>query len=538
MKLLFALRRFARDFPKHFLATCLSLLILSVGGAFAATSYDVHDVPDMYLNAGITGSQTTGIQVAGPIRNGETVNFPTTSGGVLEIKQGSRVEHLYYGSATVNNTTKVVTLAGVIRDLCFNVGRTFTSCNNGRIFSKGASVRLVDDARLLNLKANVDRSNTYTASGAVQFLLSGSLAIPTFSSTAERNQQLGANPGGPARIACVTGTACYVYVNGSWKEFGTATAADGRYVLQQGSTMTGKLLINLSSGTDALEIIGIGSGRILRAQDTLASSGTLSVAGAMRGQSSLTINGAFTGATTMNGAGLASCNDGVNSKLLWNQSTGKFTCGTDQSTAGLSLQVGDARYVQIQGSTMTGSLGGVIRNKMVQVSGTGSTASGSSMVTNFYLKHGTGAIAANELYSGVGYRFDAYGQIVTQAGSHNLNVYLNNTVVCSTSNARASAYNLQGAAFTGLWRLQGTIYGMQGPGASVTVKCNLHWEDEMQDTTANAWTQSTSVITSGIATNGALKLRFGGTFGTSNANNRMSQSGAWIEKIGVNPFSS
>ena len=183
-----------------------------------STSYDVFNVPDMFLNAGITESATTGIYLAAPRRNGAKVTYPTTSGGLLKFEQNGREELVAYSSATVDATTKVVTLAGVTRNVCFNLATAFTSCGNGKIFTTGASVRLVNAAQLFNLKANLDRANTFTARNAIRFSGSGSLGQPTFATTAIRDQQLGASPAsGSGLVACVVATGlCYDGLGGAW----------------------------------------------------------------------------------------------------------------------------------------------------------------------------------------------------------------------------------------------------------------------------------------------------------------------------------
>ncbi len=116
-------------------------------------------------------------------------------------------------------------------------------------------------------------------------------------------------------------------------------------------TTTGSAIINVGNAAAtadtglALEVIGTASGRVLHAQSALTSSGSLRIAGA------------FTGATTMYGAGLGDCDDGTNSKLLWDSTTGRFSCGTDQTGAGSLTQTSaDTRYVNAEGDTMTGAL--------------------------------------------------------------------------------------------------------------------------------------------------------------------------------------
>ncbi len=63
------------------------------------------------------------------------------------------------------------------------------------------------------------------------------------------------------------------------------------------------------------------------------------------------------------GAGLSDCDNGTTSKLLWDTTTGRFSCGTDQSGGaggGMSKTEADERYVFVSGDTMTGAL--VIQN--------------------------------------------------------------------------------------------------------------------------------------------------------------------------------
>lgn len=100
------------------------------------------------------------------------------------------------------------------------------------------------------------------------------------------------------------------------------TIGDGRYVNQSGDTMTGAL--NLQNGTPngiVLNARGTLSGKIIKATNSLSSSGSLTVEGTMSG-------------ATIGGAGLVDCDTGASSKLLWDATTGKFSCGTDQTSAG------------------------------------------------------------------------------------------------------------------------------------------------------------------------------------------------------------
>lgn len=82
------------------------------------------------------------------------------------------------------------------------------------------------------------------------------------------------------------------------------------------------------------------SGATIHAEGSLSASGTLF------------LQGTLTGALAFHGPFTSDCDDPTASKLLWDSSTGKFSCGVDQTT---QLQ-GDARYVNQSGDTMTGNL--------------------------------------------------------------------------------------------------------------------------------------------------------------------------------------
>jgi hypothetical protein len=85
-------------------------------------------------------------------------------------------------------------------------------------------------------------------------------------------------------------------------------------------------------------------------------------------EAKLDVQGSISGETlfiskAMSGAGLTDC-DLTSQKLLWDATTERFTCGTDQSgsgggssfNTGALLVVTDNRYVNTSGDTMTGTL--------------------------------------------------------------------------------------------------------------------------------------------------------------------------------------
>ncbi len=227
------------------------LFSLLVGTAAAAGTYEVHNVPDMFLKSYVATSTTTGIQVAAPVRNGIPQSYPTLTGGVLEFRQGSKIEHIYYSRATVNASTKVITLTGsIIRDLSWDDCSRYVSNGVPRKFDPGVTtVRLVDDCRLINFKANKDRANTYSASGATRYSGSGSYQPPYFATTTERDRQRPTPQ--PFEAACVTATGlCYDYIGGVWTARGNTGVGNadettsGKVELgsvkdQSGATVTG-----------------------------------------------------------------------------------------------------------------------------------------------------------------------------------------------------------------------------------------------------------------------------------------------------------
>ncbi len=93
--------------------------------------------------------------------------------------------------------------------------------------------------------------------------------------------------------------------------------------------------------------------------NTLVISNSAKVGGALSASGSVTLEGSLSGATIA-GFGLYSCN-GATQKIVYNNSTGKFECATDQNTTAWSntgsLQNGfDKRFVNTHGDTMTGNL--------------------------------------------------------------------------------------------------------------------------------------------------------------------------------------
>lgn len=173
MSILSFIRRLPLWFADHFLGTTLSLLALAAisGSTYAAVSYDVSAEPQMFLDVSITSSQTTGIVIASPSRNGLDHTFATTTGGILRLRPSFATnvwEDIHYTSASVNASTNKVTLSGVTRNVCGQVTEAITSCGNLRSWAKGTIAELVVSHLLLNAKLDADRPNTVTGSGSLE----------------------------------------------------------------------------------------------------------------------------------------------------------------------------------------------------------------------------------------------------------------------------------------------------------------------------------------------------------------------------------
>ncbi len=224
-----AVTRAFKYITKSTASTLTGLIVLSLlasavtfyAHAATITSSDVTNEPQMFLAVPVIPAQTTGIIISTPKLNAANHAFASTTGGVLRIRLGAFVEDIHYTSATVDPITYKVTLVGVIRQLCPQVTRAYVSCGDGRSWGPGAFVELNNDARLINLKANIDRANRFSASGAMAFTGSGSFEPPWFPTTAERDRQLGATPSGPVKMACVSATQqCYLSTGSVWTTIG------------------------------------------------------------------------------------------------------------------------------------------------------------------------------------------------------------------------------------------------------------------------------------------------------------------------------
>src|SRR3990167_1901811 len=84
----------------------LSLIITGIAhfvrnvNAAPITNWQTMNNPSFRLEGNITPSQTTGIKIATPEKNGDDYTFPTTTGGILRIRRGAFFEDIYYSTGS------------------------------------------------------------------------------------------------------------------------------------------------------------------------------------------------------------------------------------------------------------------------------------------------------------------------------------------------------------------------------------------------------------------------------------------------------
>lgn len=132
------------------------------------------------------------------------------------------------------------------------------------------------------------------------------------------------------------------------------TDSTANVVLKFGDTLAKTLTYDRTKArfqfSAGLSVLGTLTGSTLNVDRNATVGGTLTATGNILTRNNLS-------GATFAGANLVDCDNPTNSKLLWDITTQKFSCGTDNATgAGLSQAAGDARYVNQSGDTMTGAL--------------------------------------------------------------------------------------------------------------------------------------------------------------------------------------
>jgi hypothetical protein len=194
-------------------------------------------------------------------------------------------------------------------------------------------------------------------------------------------------------------TANYFIVGSDHTLFNTGITSNAlMYITGSGNMVIGRSSVTAGKKAD-LEVIGTASGRIVYAQQALRSSGSLVWEGAASG-ATLYLGG------KLEGAGLTDCDTAASSKLLWDATTGRFSCGTDQ-TGGGSVTAGQG--LALNGSVLT--LNGTITGSLVRFT----TVSGSTVFAKDLLS------SSGTLVTESGAYFDGT-TLVIQAGSNKVGI--------------------------------------------------------------------------------------------------------------------
>lgn len=184
--------------------------------------------------------------------------------------------------------------------------------------------------------------------------------------------------------------------------------ADARYVRKAGSTMTGTLNINLTSGTIGLNVLQTASGQNLFA--------TKSITGAHLNAS-----------TTFGGAGLSDCDNLGTSKLLWSTDTKRFICGSDTDTdtvytGGHGIVLAGPTATQIRtASTLTGVL----------LRATTTLTSSGNLVFETSASGGTLVISRSAAFAGNNVTFSDSGSVVFNELSRNVDFRIEGDTVAA-----------------------------------------------------------------------------------------------------------
>lgn len=320
---------------------------------------------DTTYTAGRGLGLSAGIFTLNSTITGSLVNFTTVSGSVLKATNSlnSSGTLVFEGAASGSSLYLGTSLkgAGLVND-CDTAGTSKllwdtttgrfscgTDTDTNTTYTAGRGLGLTSTSFSLNTTITGSLLEFSTVSGALVYgkntvASSGSLVWEGAGSGA--SLYLGASLQGAGLVTCSNASTSKLLWTSATGRFscGTDTDTDTNttYTAGQGLTLAGT----------SFSLTAAHSGSIIKASTTLASSGTLTVEGAISGAS------LYLG-TSLQGAGLVTCSNATTSKLLWNSSTGRFSCGADQDTnttytAGQGLALNGTAFST--NSTLTGSL--------------------------------------------------------------------------------------------------------------------------------------------------------------------------------------
>ncbi len=335
---------------------------LNFGGNYTGTaSGSISEAYGIWLNGLNDSSGTIGVMEGAHIRLtnnstraigvGAAINILALTGSFTSkfgIYQQGREDVNYFagklglGTTTPNANSKLDIIGGRLRSAGY-------ASNTGYLLTNSANL-----SSQTNLNPGIaffggDNSNALYGADLGYNSTTSRYRTRLFSGQTNTDVALGVQTDSPALTQASFSEK--MTIRGDSGNVGIGTASPGSKL-----AVSGAVIISNNAGSIAadaglmLEVIGTASGRTLKAMNTLASSGTLVWEGAASG-ATLYLGG------KLEGAGLTDCDTAGSSKLLWDATTGRFSCGTDQSAgSGLDVNTGDARYVNTSGDSMTGAL--------------------------------------------------------------------------------------------------------------------------------------------------------------------------------------
>lgn len=440
-------------------------------------TYDVENAPQMYLDQSISATVTSFV-IASPQRNGSNYAFATQTGGVLRIRAGSKVEDIYYASASIDSTTNKVTFSTVVRNLCTSTVETYVTCGDGFRFGRGSIVELNQDARLFNLKVNKDRANILKGSGSIRSnQTTQSHIFYNEVTTAQRDAfTYNGESGDSYIVANSTKTVMqYTMDNGaSFIDFGSGA------IVNATESVAGKVELGTTSEHETQTSTGsTGAATVVQTKNLSATGGStfqwyvpiMNVNGVL----DVSTGGTGTGSLTQSGLTIANAQNQF--------TTLQPGANNDVVTSDGDSWVSTAPPI-IAVLTTTGS----------------STATGASNTTLVHIDQ-VYTIPANDCVTGVSYQIKATGNLNISAGSVIMNMRLGGTAI-STADAVA---DLDKFVLTGIIVCRAAAGSSAGVNGGFGIIGN------------NGNSNGDSIETTNIATNAAKDISFTATFSDSSA---------------------
>lgn len=430
------------------------------------------------LATAITATQTTGITVTADTfttpAGTAPVTFPTGE-MILKISRKTRSEdrHEYIGVESGSSQSgATVTLGTVNRYMSETNGGLWTSVGStGLSFPSGSIVEMVWTGRHAENVAFKNNANTFTQTQTI----SGTNKLDFDSSATEVWKD---GSGNLSFKDAANGTKTLTTLAAS-------AGADEKAKVSSNDTTQGYLNGKIVAGTG-----------ITLTENNDGSNETLSVA------ATNTVATGHTGLSTITSGALMIGNGTGNVTLI-----GPGTSGQVPLSNGTTIAMGTAPNYE----------------KAVFISTADSSTLGASSTSDFNFDVNSYTISANDLVTGVAYRFDALIQVNWSLGSSEIHVKLGSTKLNTLSFTATGSTSVQ---------VSGTIHGTQAAGASVTVRSTATIIGGNNGISAGAQFASTG----GIATNGSLLFQLGGKFNSSHGSNSMLLQSLVVEKISTSAF--